>query len=110
MIDPLLLFSVMFMQIGSRHLDLELTPIQKKILKNKYIQYLILFSIIYISTRSFIKSLIIVCILYLFLKILLNENSKFNLISKNILKTEGLLSKDFNIKDLYYNNFNINYL
>jgi len=110
MIDPLLLFSVMFMQIGSRHLDLELTPIQKKILKNKYIQYLILFSIIYISTRCFIKSLIIVCILYLFLKILLNENSKFNLISKNILKTEGLLSKDFNIKDLYYNNFNINYL
>lgn len=110
MIDPILLFSVIFMQIGARYLDLELTDTQKKILKNKYIQYLILFSIVYISTRCFIKSLLIVICLYVFLKILFNENSKFNLLSKNFLKEEGILSKDFNIKELYYNNFNINYV
>jgi hypothetical protein len=110
MIDPILLFSVIFMQIGSRHLDLELSETQKKILKNKYMQYLILFSIVYISTRSFEKSFLIVICLYIFLKVLFNENSKYNLLSKNFLKEEGLLNKDFNIKELYYDNFTSLYI
>ena len=39
--DPLLLLSVILIQVGARHLDLELTEFQKKLLKNKVIQAII---------------------------------------------------------------------
>ena len=104
-IDPLTILSVIFMQIGSRHLDIELTPLQKKMLKNKYVQFVILFSIIYITTRSFIKTFIIIGVLYIFLFVLFNENHKLNIISINLLHNEGLISK-YNIKEIYYNTLN----
>ena len=49
--DPILIFSVVAMQIGARYLDLELTEFQKKLIKNKVVQTFILLGLIYIPIR-----------------------------------------------------------
>lgn len=79
--DPILIISAAVMQLGARHLDFELTPLQKQIIKHKYFQIFILFCILYITTRDIFKTLIILCFLYLCIYILFNEYSNYNLLS-----------------------------
>lgn len=98
-VDPILLLSSTFVNIGARYLTIELTPLQKEILKNKYIQAIILFSIIYMSVRDIIKTFFIVIFLYSCIYILFNENHKFNIISNS------LINSNVNYKKIYYKNF-----
>ena len=53
--DPLLLLSVILIQVGARHLDLELTEFQEKLLKNKIVQAVILFGLIYLDLISYLN-------------------------------------------------------
>jgi len=95
--DPLLIISAATMQIGARHLDLDLTPFQKKIIKHKYFQIFILFTILYISTKDVFKSVIILIILYVCLNILFNENHEYNILSNDT---------EYNLKQMYYETLN----
>lgn len=108
--DPLLISSIILMQIGAKHLDLELTEFQKKLLKNNIVQAIILFGIIYIPVRDIFKTFIIVCLIYLIIHVLLNENHKYNLFSKQWLYTEGVLKDYNNIKEKYYRNISMLHL
>jgi len=108
--DPLLIVSIILMQIGAKYLDLELSEFQKKILKNNIIQAIILFCIIYIPIRDVFKSIIIVCIIYLLIYVFLNENHKYNIFSKQWLYTEGIIKNYNNIKNNYYKNISKLYL
>lgn len=100
--DPILIISASIMQIGARHLDFNLTPIQKEIVKHKYFQIFILFSILYITTRDLIKTIIILCFLYLCIYILFNEYSNYNLLSKPL---DNDLKKTYNETLNFVNNF-----
>jgi len=102
--DPLLIASIILMQVGAKHLDLELSEFQKKILKNNIIQGIILFAIIYIPIRDIFKTFIIVCIIYLLIYVFFNENHKYNIFSKQWLYTKGIIKDYYNIKERYYNN------
>lgn len=103
--DPILIFSVIAMQVGARYLDLELTDFQKKLLKNKVIQTFILLGLIYIPIRDIKSSIIILIIIYLIIYVLFNENNYYNLFSKKFLYDEGIL-KDYNdLKKKYYDNY-----
>lgn len=106
--DPLSIFALIVMQIGSRHFNIEFTQAQKKILKHPIIQILIFLTIIYFSTRDIYISIIILFICYLFIYVLFNENSKFNILSKVWLKKEGIINdKDItSYKEIYHNNLN----
>jgi hypothetical protein len=108
--DPLLMSSIILMQIGAKHLDLELTEFQKKLLKNNIVQAIILFGIIYIPVRNIFKTFIIVCLIYLIIHVLLNENHKYNLFSKHWLYTEGVIKDYNNIKEKYYKNISMLHL
>ncbi len=103
-LDPLLIISLVVMNIGAKFLDIKLTDFQQKLIKNHMVQALILFSIIYIGTREIIKSIIIVIIIYLLLYVLLNENHQFNIYSKKLLYNEGIIQNYNHIKDKYYLN------
>jgi hypothetical protein len=103
-LDPLLILSLVIMNIGAKFLDIKLTEFQQKIIKNHIVQATILFSMIYIGTREIIKSIIIVCIIYLLIYILLNENHQYNIYSKKLLYNEGIIQNYNNIKDKYYLN------
>ena len=84
-LDPLLIFSLVVMNIGAKFLDIKLTDFQQKLIKNHIVQALILFSMVYIGTRDILKSIIIVAMIYLLIYVLLNENHQFNIYSKKLL-------------------------
>jgi hypothetical protein len=111
--DPLSIFAMFLMQIGSRHFVIELTEAQKKLIKHPLIQSLILFAMIYISTRNIHITGIIMFLCYVSVYILFNENHKYNLLSKRWLFTEGILNTFNNTnnqlisyKEIYKNNLN----
>jgi hypothetical protein len=102
--DPVLIVSVIIMQIGARHLDLELTEFQKKLIKNKIVQSLILFGLIYIPVRDIGKSIMILILIYLIIYVMFNENNNYNLFSKKYLYKEGIISNYNDFKKRYYDN------
>jgi len=102
--DPLLIASIILMQVGARHLELGLTDFQKKLLKNNIIQAIILFGIVYIPVRDIFKTFFIVCAIYLLIHVFLNEKHRYNVFSKQWLYAEGIIKEYKNIKDSYYKN------
>ena len=91
-IDPISILSIILTQIGSKHLNLDITKAQEKMIKHPIFQSIIFFSIIYISTKNIYISFTILILTYLVLKILFNENHKYNILSKSWLKNEGLIN------------------
>jgi hypothetical protein len=104
--DPMLIISLILMQIGAKYLDLQLTEFQKRLIKNNFIQAIILFGIIYIPVRDVFKTIIIVALIYLVIYVLFNENHKLNIYSKQWLYNEGIIKEYNNIKDKYYEKLN----
>jgi hypothetical protein len=102
--DPLLLLSVILIQVGARHLDLELTEFQKKLMKNKVIQAIILFGLIYIPIRDVKKTLVVLAMIYLCIYVIFNENNNYNLFSKRFLYKEGIIKEFNDMKKRYYDN------
>lgn len=100
--DPLLMISLVLMQIGAKYLDLQLTEFQKKLIKNSFVQAIILFGIIYIPIRDVFKTFLIVCLIYLTIYVLFNENHKMNIYSKRWLYNEGIIKDYENLRDKYY--------
>lgn len=108
--DPLSIITMILMQIGGKYLNFNITKAQEKIIKHPFFQSIIFFSIIYIGTKDFFISFTVLIITYLLIKVLLNENHKYNILSKSWLKKEGIIFGnddigDISFKKLYYNNF-----
>ncbi len=100
--DPILIMSFIMMQVGAKYLDLQLTDFQKKLIKNNFVQAIILFGIIYIPVRDVFKTAVIVCLIYLTIYVLFNENHKLNVYSKKWLFNEGIINEYNDIKNKYY--------
>jgi len=100
--DPVLIISLVLMQVGAKYLDLQLTDFQKKIIKNNFVQAVILFGIVYIPVRDVIKTTLIVALIYLIIYVLFNENHKLNIYSKKWLFNEGIIKEYEDIKNKYY--------
>ena len=83
-----------------------MTEFQKRLIKNNFIQAIILFGIIYIPVRDVFKTIIIVALIYLVIYVLFNENHKLNIYSKQWLYNEGIIKEYNNIKDKYYEKLN----
>jgi hypothetical protein len=103
--DPILIFSVVAMQVGARYLDLELTEFQKKLLKNKVIQTLILLGLIYVPLRDIKRSIMVLILIYLVIYVLFNENNYYNLFPKKFLYNQGILKNYDDMKKKYYDNY-----
>jgi len=101
--DPVLIISLVLMQVGAKYLDLQLTDFQKKLIKNSFIQAIILFGIVYIPVRDVIKTTLIVALIYLIIYVLFNENHKLNVYSKRWLYNEGIIKEYQDLKNKYYN-------
>jgi hypothetical protein len=105
-LEPLSMIFLILVQVGGRYLKIELTPAQQKIINNVIIQSIILFAIILMATKNIVNSLIIVCVIYLCVKILFNENHKYNILSKKWLMEENIISSNNykSLKDIYIKN------
>lgn len=103
--DPLVSISFLFFQIGSRYLKINITKAQAKILSHPYVQGLLYISIVYYSTRNVENTFIIVLMTYLLVNILLNENSKYNILPSKLLYEENLSDVLVSYRENYKTNF-----
>lgn len=67
---------IITMNIGSRHIVKEIPNNVNKIFENKMARLFVIFSMIFVTTRDFKVSLLMMLIFVLFFSYLLNENSK----------------------------------
>lgn len=105
-IEPLSIFFIVLVQFGGRYLKIDLTPAQQKIINNSIFQTILLFSLVFMATKNVFKSFIIVAFLYICVKIIFNENHKYNLLSKKWLVQENILkdASDKSLKEIYKKN------
>jgi hypothetical protein len=104
-LEPLSILFFIVVQIGGRYLKIDLTPAQQKLINNSMFQSIILLSLIYVSTKNFTNSIIIVMVIYICIYVLFNENHKYNILSKKWLYDEKIIETEYNnIKDIYIKN------
>tara|TARA_Y100001935_G_scaffold130604_1_gene108203 strand:- start:5053 stop:5478 length:426 start_codon:yes stop_codon:yes gene_type:complete len=84
---------MIFMNIGSRHIEIKLTKSQETLMKNIATEILI-FTIAFIGTRDIITAIIITTIFVLLSKFVFNENSKYNILPKNYKQLETVLDSN----------------
>lgn len=91
--DPLVLSSIMMLQIANRYLKISITTAQEKIVTHPISQLVMYSCIIYFTTRNIANTLVIVFISYIFVHILFNENHKNNILSKSWLFKEHIIDE-----------------
>jgi len=86
---------MIFMNIGSRYIELRLTKGQEMILKNIAREVLI-FIIAFINTKDLIISFIITGIFIILANFVFNENSKYSILPEKYKKLASLIDTDKN--------------
>lgn len=81
---------MIFMNIGSRYIEIKLTKQQEAIIKSVAREILI-FTIAFMGTRDLFVSFIITSIFIILSNYVFNENSKYNLLPKNFKKLEKII-------------------
>ena len=91
---------MIFMNIGSRYIELKLTSGQEMILKNIAREVLI-FTISFIATKDILSSLIITGVFIILANFVFNERSKFNILPDKYTKLASIIdtNKDKIISD-----------
>lgn len=105
-VEPISILMLLLVQVGGRFLKFELTKAQEKLIQNSIVQAIILFAIVFITTKNLITSILLVTLVHVCMHILFNENSRYNILSKKWLQNEKLLKDDklTSLKDIYYRN------
>ena len=105
-LDPVSIASTFLMHTGSRHLQLDLTEGQKRLVSHPIAKLCILFAMFYVSTRSIMWSFILMLLYVLTVNVLLNENHAWNILSRSWLLNNGFLAnqKEVNMTDMYLEN------
>lgn len=94
--------SIFMFHVGARHATFNFTDAQKEILQHPVTQAIILFSMFFVGTRNVMWSAILLIAYQIIVHVLLNEHSKYNILSKSFMEHLGLESEDR--VNLYYSN------
>ena len=77
---------ILFLNLSSRYLALELSETQEQILSNKLIRRFIIFTVVFVSTRDVWVSMIVTAVFVILVSGLFNENSKYCIMTKPVIK------------------------
>ena len=77
---------ILFLNLGSKYLALELSESQEQLLSNKIIRRFLIFTVVFVSTRDIWASLITTAIFIILVSGLFNENSKYCIMTKPVIK------------------------
>jgi glucan phosphoethanolaminetransferase (alkaline phosphatase superfamily) len=77
---------ILFLNLSSRYLALELSESQQQMLSNKVIRRFIIFTVVFVATRDVWVSIIVTAIFIVLVAGLFNENSKYCVITKPVIK------------------------
>lgn len=77
---------MLVLNLGSRFLVMELSENQQQMLSNKIIRRFVIFTVVFACTRDVFVSLIITGIFIILVSGLFNENSKYCIVTKPVIK------------------------
>ena len=77
---------ILLLNMGSKFLTLELSENQEQILSNKVIRRFIIFTAVFVSTRDIWVSMIITAVFIILVSGIFNENSKYCIVTKPVIK------------------------
>ena len=77
---------MIILNLGSRFLVMELSETQEQILSNKIIRRFVMFTVVFIATKDIYVSLVITAIFIILVSGLFNENSKYCIVTKPVIK------------------------
>lgn len=81
--------ALLMLNVGSKHIDISLTPAQEALFKNSITKQILIFSIAWVGSRDVYTALVITCGYVLLTEILLNGNSNYNVLPENLKKMEA---------------------
>jgi hypothetical protein len=77
---------MIILNLGSRFLIMELSESQEQLLSNKIIRRFVVFTVVFIATKDIYVSLVITSIFIILVSGLFNENSKYCIVTKPVIK------------------------
>jgi hypothetical protein len=77
---------MIILNLGSRFLVMELSETQEQMLSNKIIRRFVMFTVVFIATKDIYVSLVITAIFIILVSGLFNENSKYCIVTKPVIK------------------------
>ena len=104
--DPLAILSIVFLQLGSKYIKLDITNAQEEIIKHPLSQIILFGCLIFFTTKNIYITIIVVIISYLFIHILFNEKHDLNVLPTEWLYRNNYIKEINSNKDLYINNLN----
>jgi|UniRef100_A0A6C0BW19 hypothetical protein len=97
---------LIILNIGSKNIDLTLSPAQKKIFSHDITKQILIFSIAWVGSREIKSALLVTCVYIIVVDVLMNTKSRFNLLPESLRKLEHAIdtNSDGHIDDDELNN------
>ena len=80
--------ALLMLNVGSKHIDISLSPAQEAIFKNSITKQILIFSIAWVGSRDVYTALLITCGYVIITEILLNGKSNFSVLPEKLKKME----------------------
>lgn len=80
--------ALLMLNIGSKHIEIELTPAQITILRHPITKQLLIFSIAWIGSRDIYTAILVTCGFFILTEILLNAKSNLNILPNSLKQME----------------------
>lgn len=77
---------MLVLNLGSRFLVMELSESQEQLLSNKIIRRFVIFTVVFISSRDIMVSLVVTAIFIVLVSGIFNENSRYCIVTKPVIK------------------------
>lgn len=81
--------ALLMLNVGSKHIDISLSPAQEAIFKNSITKQILIFSIAWVGSRDVYTALLITCGYVIITEILLNGKSNFSVLPEKLKKMEA---------------------
>ena len=77
---------MLILNLGSRFLVMELSESQEQLLSNKIIRRFVIFTVVFISSRDILVSLVVTAVFIVLVSGIFNENSKYCIVTKPVIQ------------------------
>ena len=77
---------MLILNLGSRFLVMELSESQEQLLSNKVIRRFVIFTVVFISSRDILVSLVVTAVFIVLVSGIFNENSKYCIVTKPVIQ------------------------
>lgn len=77
---------ILLLNLGSRFLVMELSESQEQLLSNQIIRRFVIFTVVFVSTRDILVSLIVTAVFIVLVSGIFNENSRYCIVTKPVIQ------------------------